>query len=328
MFHNLEPEDQQELNNSMLGKHSKYFNISENDKNLIYTNKLIKDAPKYQNKSFVENGIIYKLNAKNYRSPDFIKNVDILFAGCSVTFGSGIPDEFMWPSIVAGDTSTYANLAQAGDSITGQVRRIFSYFKEYGHPKYLLAIFPDFNRITIPVNTKQMVTGGTLKQIKAGNFNDNEFNERLLQTAFIPNFIDESIKFEIKPFIAEHVLTPEIAHFYSAQAILMLEAYCAQSNIKLIWSTWDVKQFKIIKSLSYYSNLIDIEMDKWYIDLEKIDDSYFEKEERVLCHEDVRDKNKEVFNLGLDRSRGLHYAHWGSHRNAHVAEIFKNEMIK
>jgi hypothetical protein len=103
----------------------------------------------------------------------------------------------------------------------------------------------------------------------------------------------------------------------------MLESYCEMSGIKFAWSTWDLKQFLVLKTLgeNNYKTLVDIKMENWKMNHESIEDQYIENGERVLCHEDLRDSGPEFFDLGSDRTYGIKSAHWGSHRHQHVADI-------
>jgi hypothetical protein len=84
-----------------------------------------------------------------------------------LTWGAGLPEEKMWTNIVSKELNlSHANLALSGDSVYGQVRRIFAYFKEFGHPKYIYAVFPEFYRMLIPINKKIFTTKGGVKEIK------------------------------------------------------------------------------------------------------------------------------------------------------------------
>ena len=160
-----------DLYNAILFKENKNFNISEKNKNLMYTNKLRDDITKYTTRPYRINGIDYITNSKDFRSPEFKKNTDLLIAGCSFTYGVGIPQEFMWAEIVAKDLNlSHANLSMPGDSVVGQVKKIFAYFKEYGHPKFLCALFPDFGRFLYPQNKNHFVSDKTLRLIKNNKY--------------------------------------------------------------------------------------------------------------------------------------------------------------
>jgi hypothetical protein len=319
---NLQMDDTESFLDAILYGPSKFFNVSNHNKNLIYTNKLIEDSP--EDHSLTNNGIKYKLNKKNYRSPDFKKGTDILFSGCSLTWGAGVPEENIWWNIVAKDLNlTYANLAISGDSVYGQIKRIFAYFKEFGHPKYLYALFPEFTRMLIPINEKTFTTKTSIKELK--DKPNDEYNEHILSNAFIQGTVDSKFKMAFRPFIAEEILSPEVAHFFSAQSIMMLESYCEAAGIKFAWSTWDQKQFLVLKTLDpkHYTTLVDIKMQDWHLDYHTIEDKYMPDGERILCHEDLRKKAPEFFDLGSDKDYGIHNRHWGSHRHQHVGDIVK-----
>jgi len=309
---NLHTDNNESFLDSFLYGPSKYFNLSEYNKHLIYTNNLIEDSS--VDHSFADNGIEYTLNKKNYRSPEFVKGTDILFAGCSLTWGAGVPEKNIWSSVVAKNLNlSYANVALSGDSVYGQVKRIFAYFKEFGHPKYLYALFPEFYRMPIIVNKKLFTTSAKI----------DPSDPNLMQNAFIPGNIEKDFKVAIRPFIAEQILSPEFPHFLSAQSLNMLEAYCEVAGIKFAWSTWDQKQFLVLKQLKgeNYKTLVDIEMQNWSIDYDTIEDRYLKDGQRVLCHEELRSSGPKYFDLGSDSKYGIRNAHWGSHRHQHVAEI-------
>lgn len=327
---NLHTNDPESFLDAILYNQNKYFKVTDNDKKLIYTNKLIKDSK--VSHSFENNNIQYNLNLKHYRSPEFSKDTDILFAGCSITWGAGIPEENIWSSIVAKNLGlSHASVALSGDSVYGQVRRIFAYFKEFGHPKHLYALFPDFYRMPILTNKHIFTTMVGLNREKGRS--DDDHNENILKNAFIPGKANKNFKMAIKPFLAEEILNPEMPHFFSAQSIMILEMYCEVAGINFSWATWDHKQFLVLKTLGqdHYKTLVDLKMENWEMDYNILEDKYLENGKRIFCHEDLKLSGPDFFDLGKDRDYGIKSAHWGSHRHIHVAESFieriKNEQI-
>jgi hypothetical protein len=327
-------EDNLDLYSAVLFEENKNFKINENNKLLMYTNRLVDDFLDNKDYTFKKWNIEHKVNKKKYRSPEFKKDTDLLIAGCSFTYGVGIPKEFMWAEIVAKDLNlSHANLALPGESVVGQVKKIFAYFKEYGHPKFLCAMFPDFGRFLSPQNSKHFVSNSALLNIerkKADNISiENFWDDNFLYTSNLGPWIPD-IKFSRSPHKAENVLIPEISHFYSAQFILMLEQYCILAGINFIWSIWDVKNLKIIESIKKeeYTTLINVEMENWNRDFESIEDVYTVNKKRILCHKDLEEKNNEIFHYAMDRGKGLNLSHWGSHRNQHIADIMKDNILK
>lgn len=57
----------------------------------------------------------YKFNSSGFRSPEFTDSgTDILFVGCSLTVGVGLPEENTWPYIVANELGcTWANIGMS-----------------------------------------------------------------------------------------------------------------------------------------------------------------------------------------------------------------------
>lgn len=100
---------------------------------------------------------IFKLNSSGLRSNEFTKDhkgkTHILFAGCSVTFGDGLPVEHSWAnktyrylSDSLGDTSGYFNIATPGMSILSISMQILKYVSMYGTPNVLFIMVPDVDR--------------------------------------------------------------------------------------------------------------------------------------------------------------------------------------
>ena len=98
---------------------------------------------------------LYKINSDGLRSDEFTSSHSgkhVLFAGCSVTFGDGLPLEYIWPYIVyreIGDKeniSGYFNIARPGLTATEIINQIFKYIRLYGNPDVIITAFPDVMR--------------------------------------------------------------------------------------------------------------------------------------------------------------------------------------
>ena len=93
-----------------------------------------------------DNEILYIMNNCGHRSDDFIKNHDglhILFAGCSVTFGEGLPYMSNWSGKLYNKiskqikTSGYFSLSFLGGDTTLIIANIYKYIA--------------FNRVIMPI---------------------------------------------------------------------------------------------------------------------------------------------------------------------------------
>lgn len=150
------------------------------------------------------------LNLKFNSDPFTDKHIGkhILFAGCSVTYGVGLPDfNKSWSSIVYNTIKTneavsgFYNIAYPGHSISLQVSTIFRYIKKYGKPDVIFFNLPSTSRtfaFTDGLHTSQVTS-------------------------------DDEINYPGSIAIAEH---------YNYESYLYLESYCKAQNIKLISITW------------------------------------------------------------------------------------------
>jgi hypothetical protein len=300
-------------------------------------------------------GITYILNQHGYRFNNFIGNADILTLGCSVTAGSGLPLEETWAAVVSKETGLfYESLAVNGDSVFGQIRKAHAYIREFGKPKMILALFPDFRRFE-SINNLRHLKVDRAEQWEKKHIKDfpNNPNYRLAyaNTAHVHGYREQNQIFKT-PLIIDAVLTPEISYFYSSQAIHMFSEYCKEAGIKFIWSTWDPYTAQVInkyKTDDFFNDYIDIETDTWMLDAKNIEDILFSESifnkiqsDKKISFEDIEGwhaKNiskticdhgdehlKDYYNIALDREMGIRGAHFGSHRHIHYSKFFINKI--
>jgi hypothetical protein len=304
------------------------FSASLDQIKAIYFNKIDRyypELPKPNPEDGEWLGISYEINEHGFRSPSFDKKADILILGCSQTFGIGIENiENTWPAILSDKLNLpYASLAKSGSSINSQIRRAYAYIKQYGKPKYIYAIFPDFDRLEFPVDQKVLMP--------------DKRKDRLnyLETIHKKNQ-DEVLKFSSAPHDARDVIPPSFRNFFSAQYILMFEQYCQEAGINLVWSTWSINDQALISKLkeldnSAYTSFIELDEYRWTRNQEfKIEEyrnfSFQNNTEVIHCHknfEHLRD-----FHIALDAQAGLQRAHSGVHHHLHWAEIMYSHAIK
>lgn len=165
----------------------------------------------------------------------------ILFAGCSVTYGIGLPDfKKSWASItydtisINEKTSGFYNISYPGHSISLQTSLIFRYIEKYGKPDIIFFNLPSTSR--------------TFSYAEDG-----------IHTSQIT--IEDEFKYPGSIAVAEH---------YNYESYLFLDRYCKSLGIKLISITWsfdnDVKSDPGVahnlfanKFKSYYKPQLSIE---------------------------------------------------------------------
>jgi hypothetical protein len=270
-------------------------------------------------------GISYEANEHGYRSPEFNKPADILTLGCSQTFGIGIESiENIWPSILSKKMNlSYANLGRGGSSINSQIRQAHAYINQYGKPKHIFAIFPDFDRFEFPVSKEALVP------------NKDKPSLKYLEILHKKN-PGEIQKVSVMPHDARDVIPPQVSHFFSAQYILMFEKYCKEAGINLVWSTWSIQDQILVSKLKEidkesYTNFIELKEYKWHrnheLQIEEYRNSSLQKIGDVVnCHQEF--SHLRDFYIALDISVGLHGAHSGVHHHLHWAEIMHEHAVK
>lgn len=318
------------IKDAIFGNVDNDFEMNDYKKKSIYLSNLGEESSIGYIHTGFKHEILYEHNKLHYRCKDFDKNVDILFSGCSMTYGYGVPVEFTFPHIVANELGySYANIGLLSESVSSQVRRTFAYFKKYGHPKYLYAVYPDFGRMEFPTNSKGFITG-TQKKVTKQDILDRSNNltawlqRNFLQNAHLPGNLS-NLKLSAQPHIAEEVIIPEITHFYSSQLILMLQQYCDVAGIKFEWTTWDQDQYNIMSQFEDFPGIFNINMDKWVPDYDNIVDNYTDN---LNCHQEMMGELGTLFHFGMDREHGIDHAHWGAHRHAHVADVILSRIKK
>jgi len=282
--------------------------------NDVYSNKLQENF----NSSYdmYLHGNLHSFNKYGFRSPEFIDNVDYLFSGCSITFGTGLPLEKIWPEIIAKNLKTsYGNISRSGDSISGQVYKIFKYINEFGNPKNIVALFPDFSRFLMFNNKDLMLS----KNLYGKNFSNTKLKDLYIES-ISPAENQHRIPYLKRPLIAEEVITSDVAGMYSSNMIHILSEYCKSNSINFVWSTWDQSTENLINALGNpYSNFISMETSSWKYDLDLNKDLYAE-----VCHKEYEDDI--FFHHGSDLEHGVEHAHFGSHRHMHFAEKFLDHI--
>ena len=172
---------------------------------------------KFPDSFFKHDDIEYSLNHYAFRSEEFSTidtSSDFLFAGCSQTFGLGLPIDATWPKKLNEmlNGKKFFNLATVSSDVTMICYNVTKYIDTFGKPKSIFILFPDF-----------------YKKIKIHN------NE--ITTEFI---------FDKKKFSAEDVEENLLRDFMS---IRNLEVLCDFLNIPLFYSSWQIPLVDVLMKL-------------------------------------------------------------------------------
>ena len=253
----------------------------------------------------------YMINEHGFRSNELIEGTDLVFSGCSFTFGIGLPEDAIWGSIIAKKMGlTYSNLGIPGDSVMGSITNIYQYFKEYGHPKILLCMFPDFYRTLIPENSDILISKRNYSGIISNPIRTYILNE-------------DHPKYSKIPYYIEDVISPDVPFYYSMRYIKMLEQYCKAANIKFLWSTWSPITYSLLESQTDFSDHFVYTKSNMWGWVDQKDVAFFECDE----HDYLKEQYPNCFDMSTDIEDGIYYEkklsfHSGVHKHTHWAEEF------
>jgi hypothetical protein len=260
--------------------------------------------------------IYYSYNTLGYRSSELTSKCNTLIAGCSHTFGLGIPQEEIWADVLCKRLNVeYQNISMVGGAVNTIVQNIFSYIKLFGNPKNIFILFPDISRIHLP-NVNKILE------------NENGFGFNFCYSiASGSDLISDRPKFSKAPHKVSDVLPNESVMYINLHSILNLEMYCLAAGINLKYSIWNKDSVDIIKKIksinkSSFLNFIETDIDnfKRYRYLEKgiIDDPE--------CHQEYKRSWGNRYYYAEDHN-DRYIGHFNSHIHKHISDSFYREVL-
>jgi hypothetical protein len=278
----------------------------------------------------------YLINNRGYRGENFLesKPADIVAGGCSITFGIGVPDNGVWPAILSEmSQQTVANLGMPGHSVPAICKSIIKYCMNYGNPKTVYCLFPDFFRMLFVqdpdflTTTREKDRAPVIRLVTA-NIADNliyHHEDNMDKLLFDSKDKNRTIG------VLENSVTPHQAVLESLNAIYMLESFCKTNNIKLIWSTWCNINKVLLDTLL---TLEDFELTQ-YLPIDDLTYAHYD------CNKSISDckidHNTEFSNnvcwengsdyFVRDKERiDYYHSHPGIHFQYHIANFFNQQF--
>jgi len=179
----------------------------------------------------------YTLNNFGHRCDNFMDEVTgehFLFAGCSFTFGEGLPYKKNWSGIVyEGLSLKYNNIAgyyalgYCGGSNELICENILKYVDNFGKPNTIFALFPESLRKSHTIENKKII--------------------------LMPQKKSDQKAVWIKK---------DSAFLHTYKTIYRLEQKLSQLGINFLWSFWDESDQKNIKKYPQIPGYIDINYQK------------------------------------------------------------------
>jgi hypothetical protein len=258
----------------------------------------------------------YVLNRYGYRSAEFIDSPEMIVAGCSMTYGEGVPDAGRWGNFLAKDLNvfdSYVNLGIRGASVGQIVLNVFAYIEKYGKPKYLFCLFPNLERLEFVFHKDLIVDKyGTRPKdfLELGSDYQRSYTH-LYDSNQVPS------KYLKSPVDMQDVIPTEYATYLASGYIQMLATYCRDAGITFRWATWNDRFYRSAKKYGYLSFVDNQKTMRTAIYSDKDTDKFAGAE----CHLELLDKYEKNFYIGLDKS-----GHWGIHHHVHMAEEFSESL--
>jgi hypothetical protein len=172
--------------------------------------------------------VSYKMNNVGHRSEDFLPlspdKTNILFAGCSITFGEGVPSNYPWPNHVYRMMSKHFDLGPLnilgypGGTAEKIISNIFKYCALYGNPDYIFVTLPDYSR-----------------EIR---YSHGNFHPFLPYSYREQKFVDDSTN-------------PRVSFYRTQNMYRLLEIFCLANGIKLIGCSWDSSTTYVMEKLNF-----------------------------------------------------------------------------
>lgn len=256
---------------------------------------------------------VYLQNVYGFRSKQFVCGEDLVVAGCSVTFGVGIPEKWSWGAQIANRNNiSFANISTPGDSVQGIVLNLFAYFKKFGHPKNLFCLFPSFDRMKFPMNSDWHI----IEEEPHGQY--PYWRYRML------GFNRDGGKFLKKPMVHNESISADIPFSESIFYIHMLEQYCRATGINLKWGTWDYRVESLISEINPFDYFIKLESNLCHF---TEGETFLSHPNYPNCsHETLREEIGIYFDKGTDIK--ISDGHPGVHSHIHISECFERYLVK
>jgi len=192
----------------------------------------------------------YRLNKNFYRTNNFKKNIDgetVLFAGCSFTFGAGLPENLVWTNMLVDklniDKSKTFNIGVSGASIHSIIKDSMIFIRKYGKPKKIFILFSEMSR--------DLVYRSYYKE----NFD-------VVQNVLYRSEYLEQSEPNAKKYILNYVHENNVLRY--STMIGLFEEFCEESGIELLWSTTMKADYDVFKLLNFkyisknFINFLDV----------------------------------------------------------------------
>lgn len=192
------------------------LNWFQTDSEQLYQENLINKNEKLKKWGWINNSFTYKFNSHGFRCEEFTDADSILFLGCSVTLGVGLPITATFPTLLANELNLQCvNLGVGGSSTDTAFRIAYTYLEKI-RPKIVVATF------LFPERTELLSYTGAIP------LNPGMLNQKSL---------DKITRRYVFEYYEKYLEVPETAQVNLLKNTLAINKLCDQYNIKFISQT-------------------------------------------------------------------------------------------
>ena len=265
----------------------------------------------------------YEINRFGFRG-EIYDNSETIASGCSMTFGTGLPEEGRWSNLLGNRVNRgIINLGNPGASVAPICNTIIQYCLNNKMPKEIFCLMPDFFRSMVVVDREFYKS-----KIDKGDAGKEDVLELLFCN---PNIKRDGyllfMEVEDKKYI-EDLTSPHQLILDSINSIYILEAFCLSNNIKLYWTTWDIPSSLVMEELCKMKNFKLKNFKSFFQpDTKKNEDPFTQN--ACNLHHESEFKDSLWWTMGSDYSvinykKVYNRKHPGVHFQTHVSDFFYN----
>ena len=186
-----------------------------------------------KNKSlWPHNDFNYQISSLGFRASTYLKDSDIGAFGCSFTFGQGLPDDSLWPSLLSKSNGmTSYNFGQPATSIKS-ICDLFSIVTNVVQIKHAVFLLPPYQRLQISAKNKQ--------------------TRNIDLISLIPNYTSTlASNYDLDGREIYKSLPDEELLKIFKDSVYLIEFIAETKGIKTYYSSWDQETYKV---LTYMNN--------------------------------------------------------------------------
>ena len=211
--------------------------------------------------SYSDQGIEYYHNKTGQRCDNFSKETaqeNFLFAGCSYTYGSGLPYEHTWGYKLNKDLGGehFYNVSAPARNFQVIINDIYTYIRLFGKPKAIFLLLPDLKREHVVRFETNPELGDYYELYPAVSMSFN-----------VKDSWDRPANKKNLNLKKDHqYLNMEKVYYDFYNTMSQLEDYLESLEVPLLWTTWDEWFQKSLAGEKIFKNYFELDSLEEYVE--------------------------------------------------------------